>query len=135
MADVAAAGADVALAATAAAAAAAEAVAVAVAETATAAAIAMSMAEGKMRERGDRREGLGVCRTSLGFHIHNVATILAQSIAMFLVNAYLEGSQVLASRQRFICTAERFICGEGQTEGPRATLNMRAHSAFMAQGP
>jgi hypothetical protein len=67
MADVAAAGAEVALAATAAAGAVAEAVAVAVAETAMMAAIVMAMVEGKTRGRGDRREVLGVCRTSLGW--------------------------------------------------------------------
>ncbi len=55
-----AAGAEVALVATATAVAAAEAVAVAAAETATTAAMAISMAEGKMRGRGDQREGLGV---------------------------------------------------------------------------
>jgi hypothetical protein len=64
MADVAAAGAEVALAATAMAAEAAETAAVAVAETAAAAAIAMAMAEGKTRGRGDLRAG--VCGTSWG---------------------------------------------------------------------
>jgi hypothetical protein len=68
-ADVAAAGAEVELAATAAAAAGAEAVAVAAAETAaTVAAIAMAMAEGL-------EGGIGGGRTSLGFHIYNLATI------------------------------------------------------------
>jgi hypothetical protein len=70
-ADVAAAGAEVALAAAAVAAAAVEAVAVAVAEmSGTVAAIAMAMAEGP-----DWREGLGVGRTSLGFHVYNLVTI------------------------------------------------------------
>jgi hypothetical protein len=61
MADLVAAGAEVALAATTPAAAAAEAVAVAAAEMTTAAATAMAMAVGEIRGRGDRREGLGVC--------------------------------------------------------------------------
>ena len=34
---------------------------------------------------------------------------LAHKKAMSLVNAYLEGSQCLASRQTFICAADRFI--------------------------
>ncbi len=68
-ADVAAAGAEVELAAAATAAAAVEAVAVAAAETAAmVAAIAMAMAEGP-------EGGIGVGRTSLGFHVYNLATI------------------------------------------------------------
>jgi hypothetical protein len=48
-----------------------EAVAVAAAKMAPmVAAIAMAMAEGP-----DQREGLGVGRTSLGFHIYNLGTI------------------------------------------------------------
>jgi hypothetical protein len=35
---------------------------------------------------------------------------LAHKKAMHLANAYLEGSQCLASRQTFICAADRFIC-------------------------
>ncbi len=71
MAGIAAARAEVALAAAATAVAMVEAVAVAVAETAvTVVAIAMAMAEGP-----DWREGLGVSRTSLGFHVYNLATI------------------------------------------------------------
>ncbi len=68
-ADMAAAGAEVELAAAAAAAAAVEAVAVAAAEMAgTVAAIAMAMAEGL-------KGGIGGGRTSLGFHVYNLATI------------------------------------------------------------
>ncbi len=46
----------------------------AAAETAAVAAIVMAMAEGKTRGRG-QREGLGVCRRTLGFHVYNLATI------------------------------------------------------------
>jgi hypothetical protein len=103
MADVAAAGAEIALAATAAAAAAAEAVALSVAETAATAAIAMTMAKGKTRGSGRDWGYVRVPRIQLGNY-------LAPSKAMFLANAYLEGSHFFADRQSFICTADRFIC-------------------------
>jgi hypothetical protein len=41
----------------------------------------------------------------------------AQSRAMFLANAYLERSQCLASRQTFICAADRFICSRRLKNG------------------
>ncbi len=71
IADMVAMGAEVALAATAVAAAAVEVVAVAAAETVvTAVVIEMAMAEGL-----DWKEGLGVGRSSLGFHVYNLAII------------------------------------------------------------
>ncbi len=101
MADVAAAGAEVALSATAAAAAAAEAVAVGAAKMAAVA--AMAIAEGKTRGRGRDWGCVGVPRIKLGDY-------LAQSRAMFLANAYLRLCHFFADRQSFICTADRFIC-------------------------
>ncbi len=71
----AAAGAEVARAATAAAAVVEKAVAVTAAKTAAEGAVAMAMVEGESRGRGDRREGLGECRTSLGFQVYSLATI------------------------------------------------------------
>jgi hypothetical protein len=99
IADMAAAGAEVALAATATTAAAAENVAVAVAETAAAAAIAMAMVESERRGRGRDWGYVGVPRIQLGDY-------LAQSRAMFLANVYLERSQFFAHRQSFICAAD-----------------------------
>ena len=54
-------------------------------------------------ERPEVRVEIGVPCTLLG---NNLAHIKA----MRLANAYLEGSQCLASRQTFICAADRFIC-------------------------
>ena len=53
-------------------------------------------------ERPEVRVEIGVPRTLLGDY-------LAQIKAMRLANAYLERSQCLASRQTFICAADRFI--------------------------
>ena len=65
-----------------------------------AAAMVAAMAGG---ERPEVRVEFGVPYILLGNY-------LAQSRAMFLVNAYLERSRCLASRQTFICAADRFIC-------------------------
>jgi hypothetical protein len=102
-ADIAAARAEVSLAATAMAAAAAEAVALAAAETAVAAGIAMAMEEGETRGSGRDWGYVWVPRIQFGDY-------LVPSKSIFLVNAYLEGSQFFADRQSFICTADRFIC-------------------------
>ena len=64
------------------------------------AAVAAAMASG---ERPEVRVEIGVSHTLLGDY-------LVQSRAMFLANVYLESSQCLASRQTFICAADRFIC-------------------------
>ncbi len=65
-----------------------------------AAGIAMEMAEGKMRGRGDKRDRLGVCRTSLGVPQILLGNYFTNSRAMFIENAYLDGSQ-------FWCLEER----------------------------
>ncbi len=74
--------------------------AVARAVAAAGAAAAAAMASG---ERPEVRVEIEVPCTLLGDY-------LAQSRAMFVVSAYLERSQCLASRQTFICAADRFIC-------------------------
>ncbi len=74
----------------------------AVAAAAVMAVAAAAMADGERPEMRDESV-IGVPGILLGNY-------LAQSRAMFLANAYLERSQCLASRQTFICAADRFIC-------------------------
>jgi hypothetical protein len=59
--------------------------------------------DGRWGEKPAVRVEIGVPRTLLGDY-------LAQSTVMFLVNAYMESSQCLTSRQTFICATDRFIC-------------------------
>ncbi len=56
---------------------------------------------------------------------------LVQSRAMFLANAYLERSQCLASRQTFICAADRFICSRRQKNGHFLCLSALFHKEIM----
>ncbi len=63
----------------------------------------MAMAVGKRPEAREESNRIGVPHVLLGNN-------LAQSRAMRLANEYLERSQCLASRQTFICAADRFIC-------------------------
>jgi hypothetical protein len=75
------------------------------------AAAAVAAAAGAAMANGDRPEVrdeyhtnvIGVPRILLGDY-------LAQSRAMFLANVYLRLSQCSASRQTFICAADRFNC-------------------------
>jgi hypothetical protein len=66
------------------------------------AAVVAAVAAMASGERPEVRVEIGVPRILLGNY-------LAQSRAMFLVNAYLEGSQCSASRQTFICAADRYL--------------------------
>ncbi len=66
-------------------------------------AVVVAIAVGKRPEVNEESNVIGVPGILLGDY-------LAQSRAIFLVNAYLEGSQCLASRQTFICAGDRFIC-------------------------
>ncbi len=70
---------------------------------AAAAVVAAAVAAMAGGVRPEVRVEIGVPRILLGNY-------LVLSIAMFLANAYLEGSQCLASRQSSICAADRFIC-------------------------
>ena len=54
-------------------------------------------------ERPEVRMETGVPRIQIGDY-------LAQNRAMRQVNAYLDMPQYFASRQSFICAADRFIC-------------------------
>ncbi len=67
------------------------------------AAAVVAMAVGERPEAREESNCIGVPRVLLGDNS-------AQSRAMRLANAYLERSQFSASRQTFICAADRFIC-------------------------
>jgi hypothetical protein len=59
-------------------------------------------------ERPEVRVKIGVPHMLLGDY-------LVQSRVMNLVNAYLERSQCLASRQRSVCTTDKLICSRIET--------------------
>ena len=63
----------------------------------------MAMAVGKRPEAREESNVIGVPHILLGNN-------LVQSRVIFLANAYLERSQCVASRQTFICNADRLIC-------------------------